>query len=204
VELPPDGPYGVTDCYIKPNPCCRHIQPAVEATISLLTDENIATEEVERVDAETYRIAAEHAVTGWDDFAASQLSFRYLMALALKFRAIKFDYFTEAVRGDPALAALANKVHVSAPAEIDQLYPRLRPARVTITTTSGKKFVRQADEALGSRLVPLDDNGLTAKFHGLVEPVLGAAAATDLAQRLWTVDTLDNIVPLIEALARPA
>jgi 2-methylcitrate dehydratase PrpD len=203
VELPPNAPYGVTDCYIKPNPCCRHIQPAVEATIGLLTDENIAADEVQRVDAETYRIAAEHAATGWADFASSQLSFRYLMALALKFRAIKFDYFTESLRADPALAALANKVHVSAPAEIDQLYPRLRPARVTITTARGK-FVRQADEALGSRLVPLDDAGLKAKFHGLVAPVLGAGTAADLAQRLWTIDTLDNVVPLIEALAKPA
>jgi 2-methylcitrate dehydratase PrpD len=159
---------------------------------------------VARVDAETYRIAAEHAVTGWDDFAASQLSFRYLMALALKFRAIKFDYFTESMRRDPALAALANKVHVTAPAEIDQLYPRLRPARVTITTANGQQFVRQADEALGSRLVPLDDTGLKAKFHGLVAPVLGSAAATDLAQQLWAIDTVENVTPLIEALAKPA
>src|SRR5437764_13205421 len=74
VELPPAAPFGITDCYIKPNPCCRHIQPAVEATIALLNDEKIATEDVQRVEAETYRIAAEHAATGWDDFASSQLS----------------------------------------------------------------------------------------------------------------------------------
>jgi 2-methylcitrate dehydratase PrpD len=203
IELPPAVPFGVTDCYIKPNPCCRHIQPAVEATIALLNDEKIATEEVQHVEAETYRIAAEHAATGWDDFASSQLSFRYLMALALKFRAIKFDYFREEVRRDPALAALAGKVHVSAPAEIDRLYPQLRPARVTITTARGK-FTRQADEALGSRLVPLDDGGLKAKFHGLVAPVFGDAAATDLAQRLWTIDALDDVAPLVEALAKPA
>src|SRR5438132_375992 len=164
VMLPPAVPFGITDCYIKPNPCCRHIQPAVEALIGLLNDEKIATDDVKQVEAETYRIAAEHAATGWDDFASSQLSFRYLMALALKFRAIKFDYFREDVRRDPALAALAGKVHVSAPPEIDRLYPQLRPARVTITTARGK-FTRQADEALGSRLVPLDDAGRKAKFH---------------------------------------
>src|SRR5207247_662950 len=59
VMLPPAVPFGITDCYIKPNPCCRHIQPAVEATIGLLNDEKIATEEVKHVEAETYRIAAE-------------------------------------------------------------------------------------------------------------------------------------------------
>jgi 2-methylcitrate dehydratase PrpD len=203
VMLPPAAPFGVTDCYIKPNPCCRHIQPAVEALIGLLNDEKIATDEVKHVEAETYRIAAEHAATGWDDFASSQLSFRYLMALALKFRAIKFDYFREEVRRDPALAALAGKVHVSAPPEIDRLYPQLRPARVTVTTARGK-FTRQADEALGSRLVPLDDAGLKAKFHDLVAPVLGAAAAVDLAKRLWTVDALDDVAPLVEALSKPA
>ena len=49
-------------------------------------DEKIATEEVQRIDVATYRIAAEHAETGWDDFASAQLSFPYLMGVALKFR----------------------------------------------------------------------------------------------------------------------
>ena len=31
ITLPPEAPWGITDCYIKPNPCCRHIQPATEA-----------------------------------------------------------------------------------------------------------------------------------------------------------------------------
>jgi 2-methylcitrate dehydratase PrpD len=202
VVLPPAAPFGVTDCYIKPNPCCRHIQPAVEALIGILNDEKIATDEVQHVAVETYRIAAEHAATGWDDFASSQLSFRYLMALALKFRGIKFDYFGEDVRSDPGWAALAAKFDIAAPHEIDRLYPKLRPARVTVTTARGK-FVRQADEALGSRLVPLDDDGLNAKFFDLVEPVLGREGARDVAQRLWEIEACANVAPLVEALAKP-
>src|SRR3954452_8509257 len=162
IVLPPDAPFGITDCYIKPNPCCRHIQPATEALIALLKEKRIATDEVEHISAETYRIAAEHAATGWNDFASAQLSFPFLMSVALKYRAIKFDYFGEAVRSDPDLKQLAAKLTVTAPAEIDRLYPKLRPARVTVTTARGK-FTRQVDEALGSRLVPLDDGGLFEK-----------------------------------------
>jgi 2-methylcitrate dehydratase PrpD len=200
IALPPAVPFGITDCYIKPYPCCRHIQPAVEALIGLVTDENIAPEDVSRVDAATYRIAAEHAETGWDDFASAQLSFPYLMALALRFRAIKLAHFDAPTRRDPALAALAAKVHVSAPPEIDRLYPQLRPARVTVTTARGT-FARAADEALGSRLVPLDDQGLQAKFLGLVEPTLGAAAAAELARCLWAIEEADDVGALIEATA---
>ena len=203
IALPPAVPFGVTDCYIKPYPCCRHIQPAVEALIGLLADENIASDEVDRIEVATYRIAAEHAETGWDDFASAQLSFPYLIGLALKFRAIKLEHFADDVRRNPAFPAIARKLSVTAPPDVDRLYPQLRPARVTVTTARGS-FTRQADEALGSRIVPLDDRGLQAKFSDLVGPVLGTARAQELLQRIWSVDQIDNVAPLVEAMATPA
>ncbi len=106
------------------------------------------------------------------------------------------------MRNDPVWAALAAKFEISAPHEIDRLYPKLRPARVTVTTAKGK-FVRQADEAMGSRLVPLDDAGLKAKFIGLVEPVHGAKAQ-QLAEQIWSIDGAKDVTPLIDALAKPA
>jgi 2-methylcitrate dehydratase PrpD len=202
IVLPPAVPFGITDCYIKPYPCCRHIQPAVEALIGLLADENIASEEVERIEVATYRIAAEHAETGWDDFASAQLSFPYLIGLALRFRGVKFEHFSEATRRDPAFAAIARKLTVTAPPEIDRLYPQLRPARVTVTTARGT-FMRQADEALGSRIVPLDDAGLKAKFSDLVGPALGAPRAKELLERLWSVGTIADVAPLVESMAKP-
>jgi len=200
IAVPPTVPFGITDCYIKPYPCCRHIQPAVEALIGLARYENIATEEVERIEVATYRIAAEHAETGWDDFASAQLSFPYLMGVALKHRSIRIEHFDETARRDPWFTGFARKLHVTAPADVDRLYPQLRPARVTVSTARGK-FTRQADEALGSRLVPLDDDGLREKFVGLVGAVYGAARTNDLAQRLWTVESMEDISPLVEAMA---
>jgi 2-methylcitrate dehydratase PrpD len=198
-ELPP--PFGITDCYIKPYPCCRHVQPAIEAVVDLLAAETIATDEITRVNVETYRVAAEHAHAGWDDFASAQLSFHYLMALALQFRAIELAHFEEQARRDPALIALTKKIHVTAPPEIDRLYPQQRPARVTVTTARGT-FTRQAEEALGSRQVPLDDDGLEAKFDGLVGPVLGASRAAELAKQFWAIEEIENVAPLVEATAK--
>ena len=47
IVLPPAAAFGITDCYIKPYACCRHIQPAVEALIALCRAENIVPEEVD-------------------------------------------------------------------------------------------------------------------------------------------------------------
>jgi 2-methylcitrate dehydratase PrpD len=202
IALPPAVPFGITDCYIKPYACCRHIQPAVEALMSLLADEKIATDEVQHIDVATYRIAAEHAETGWDDFASAQLSFPYLMGVALKFREIKVEHFSEARRQDPSFNAIARKLNVTAPPDVDRLYPQLRPARVTVTTARGA-FTRQADEALGSRIVPLDDAGLRAKFLGLVGPVLGTAKAKELDERIWSIEEIADVAPLVESTALP-
>src|SRR2546421_10024725 len=201
IALPPVAPFGITDCYIKPYACCRHIQPAVEALFGLLNDETIDAGENEHVDVETYRIAAEHAHTGWDDYASAQLSFPYLMGLAARYRGIKVHHFHAETRADPAFGAFAKKLTVTAPPEIDALYPKLRPARVTVTTPRGK-FVRQADEALGSRLVPLDDAGLEQKFIDNVEPVLGNARAKFLVKQLWDIEATDDIRPLVKATAQ--
>jgi 2-methylcitrate dehydratase PrpD len=203
IALPPLLPFGITDCYIKPYPCCRHSQPAIEAFIVLLQDEKIEGEEVQRIDVETYGIAAAHARTGWDDFASAQLSFPYLMALALKYRDIKLEYFEDGVRRAPWIEKIARKVTVSAPQDIDRLYPQLRPARVTVTTARGA-FTRQADEALGSRLLPLDDASLQAKFLGLVAPVLGSGRAQALAARLWRIEQASDARQLIDGMAKPA
>ncbi len=202
ITLPPEVPFGITDCYIKPYPCCRHIQPAVEALIAIANAENIRASEVLRIDVETYRIAAEHAHTGWADYASAQLSFPYLMALALFFRDVKSEHFEPRLRNDPAIAAYARKVQVMAPPEIDRLYPNLRPARVTVTTSRGV-FTHQADEALGSRIVPLNDEGLEAKFVGCLAGVFDRKRTDDLARRLWSIDSIDNVVPLIDAMVKP-
>jgi 2-methylcitrate dehydratase PrpD len=200
LALPPDVPFGLTDCYIKPYACCRHLQPAVEALMELCRDENITPDEVLRIEVDTYRIAAEHAHTGWDDFASAQLSFPYLIGLALRFRAIRLTHFSDDLRRDPAFGAIARKLHVTATPEVDRLYPQLRPARVTVTTARGV-FTRHADEALGSRLVPLDDARLRAKFDELVAPVLSVERAATLGALLWNIEACPNIRAIAEAAA---
>ena len=79
------------------------------------------------------------------------------------------------------------------------------PRRVATVTRAGRgSFTRQADEALGSRIVPLDDAGLRAKFSDLVAPVLGTPRADELAGRLWSIGEIGDVAPLIETMARPA
>jgi len=201
IELPPAVPFGITDCYVKPYACCRHIQPAVEALIDLMNENGLSENDIRDVKVDTYSIAAEHAHTGWQDYASAQLSFPYIMALGMRHRWIKVEHFEDKQRSDPDMARLGGLVHVNAAADMDRLYPAQRPARVTITTDRGQ-FKKQAMEALGAREVPLDDRRLADKFHDLVDPVLGPDRASKLLENLWHLDDLDNVTALLDATVR--
>ncbi len=198
VRLFPATPLSIADCYIKPYACCRHIQPAVEALIELMNENKLSASEVRVVDVDTYSIAAEHAHTGWQDYASAQLSFPYIMALGMKHRWIKVEHFEDKTRLDPEMATLGSLVHVNATSEMDRLYPQNRPARVRITTDRGT-FEKQAMEALGAREVPLDDRGLADKFHDLVDPVLGKNRADSLLDELWRVESLSDVRGLLDS-----
>src|SRR5262249_53804681 len=153
-----------------------HIQPAVEALMGLCRDEKIAPDEVIRIDVDTYRIAAEHAHTGWDDFASAQLSFPYLIGLALLYRAIRLEHFGDDDRRNPGFREIPCLRNVGWTPGPSRVYPKLGRARVKVNPTRCV-FTRQGDQARGSRLVPLDDAGLGATVDQLVGAVLSRPRA---------------------------
>jgi len=200
VTLPPQVPYRMCDCYIKPYACCRHLQPAVEALITLLDEEAVDPKRIRQIHVETYAISAEHAHTGWDEYASAQLSFPYVLALAAKFRRIKISHFEREVREDPALAALCRLVHIEVAPDLDALYPKLRPARVTVVTDE-RKYSRQVMEALGSAQVPISDEQVTQKFRELTVPVLGESRSEAVRVRLASIELESDLSGTVEMLA---
>ena len=202
-QLPPVVEFGISDCYIKPYACCRHLQPAVEALIGLRNENGIDENDVQRIEVETYAIAASHADTGWSDFASAQLSFPFIMALGLRFGRIDLAHFEDGIRADPRMAQICSRVHVRIDDDLDRTYPAQRPARVLLTTRKGS-FTREAHEAIGSRDLPLEDAGLEQKFKDLVAPVLGKDAAERLLTALWTVESASDASVLLDMAARRA
>jgi 2-methylcitrate dehydratase PrpD len=198
--LPPVGPFRILDCYVKPHACCRHLQPAMEALIDLRGAEGLVADEVERIDVETYSIAAKHAATGWSDFASAQLSFPYVLALGLEIGRADLEHFDEAVRSQPWVDAIAARIHIRATEEMDALYPRQRPSRVTVKTARGS-FSAFKPEALGCRELPLDNEALQSKFLRLASPVLGEARASRLMLDLWSIERCEDVRKLLSVAA---
>ncbi len=193
--------FAIAQCYVKPYACCRHFHAALDALFEILDAEGLDPVEVERIEVGTYAFAAAHGPAGWDDPATAQLSFRFVMATALHARGVRPEHFSAACRSDPLVVADCAKIAVSVDADCEARYPRLRPAKVTLYASGGRRFARAVDEPLGAPRNPLDDRALGEKYLGLAGPVLGAARARKTLALLWRLDEQDSLVPLCDALA---
>lgn len=196
-DLPPNGEFGVTDCYIKPHSCCRHLQPAFEALVHLKDAHSLTLDQIDRIEIETYSISAKHMAVGWGDFASAQLSMPYLMALAMRFGRADLPLFDADTRKGDWVAQVAAKLDVKATEEMDGLYPKHRPSRVRLHTAQGSVEETRL-EALGSRDYPLDDAGLREKFRGLA--ALGKVDAAAWDDALWNIADIPDVGARLTAL----
>ncbi len=198
------GPdYAIEDCYIKPYACCRHIHPALDAMLEILDARDLAPADVARVDVATYKVAAAHAAAGWENMGTAQLSFPFVMAVGLHRRNVDLDDFSAARRSDPEITADCGKFHVTVDPQCDADYPRLRPAKVRLTTVAGDSFAAAVDDAYGSPLRPMDDDALAGKYRAITAGVLGQEGSEASLDMLWRLDRLETLAPLADVLARP-
>ena len=155
----------VVRSYLKPYPCCRHIHPAIDALLRLRLDHGIRPDDVAAISVGTYEAAMPHAALPWDTLNVAQLSFPYVMAIAMMNGAVDLPAFSEAQRGSAAVGRLAAKVSVHVDPQCQARYPANGPAQVTITLNDGASHSLFVPEPIGSPDLPLSDQALIEKFR---------------------------------------
>jgi 2-methylcitrate dehydratase PrpD len=153
------------------------------------------------VDVDVHRLAVQAA--GIERPASgleAKFSLRHTVAQAVLAYPLVPGLFTDAAATDPVLSSLRERVRVS----VDEgfAYDEAMPARVRLTTTAGATHLRYVDVPRGRPGNPMTDGELGAKFRSLAEPVLGAAPASDVLERLWDLRTMPDVGPLARLLGR--
>lgn len=196
--------FAITQCYTKPYACCRHLHPAIDAVVDILHSESLHIDAINRVDIGTYPIGAEHAHTGWTDMASAQMSYPYVIATALKYKAVTLALFHAERFLDPTVNALCKRITVSVDPECDRLYPNERTAKVKIISANGQRFERFVRDPYGSETNPMSDEAIIQKFAGLAGPVLGNNRTQAISALVMRLDTVEDMSEFTELLGAPS
>ena len=181
----------------KPFACGIVIHPSIDACAQLRA-QGVRPEQVQRIELRVHSLVLE--LTGKkepSDGLQAKFSVYHGCAAGLTFGHAAEDEFSDAVVSRADMVALRRNVVATVDDTIDEA-----SADVTAVLDDGRRVHVFVEHAIGSLQNPMSDADLEAKFHGLSDPVLGAARTTELIKASWAVGTADHLQTLTR-LARP-
>ncbi|MBC7454306.1 MAG: MmgE/PrpD family protein, partial [Massilia sp.] len=171
--------------------------PTIVAGVQL-GGQGVRPEQAERIELKVHSLVLE--LTGKKEPAdglQAKFSVYHGCAAGLMFGRAAEDEFSDAVVNRSDMVALRRKVVATVDDSIDEA-----SADVTAVLKDGQRVHVFVEHAIGSLQNPMTDANLEAKFHGLSDPVLGAAASRELISACWNLAAADGVRALA-ALAVP-
>ena len=181
----------------KPFACGIVIHPSIDACVQL-GRRGVTPDQVESIELKVHSLVLE--LTGKKEPAdglQAKFSVYHGCAAGLTFGRAAEDEFSDAVVNRADMVALRRKVVATVDDSIDEA-----SADVTAVLKDGQRVHVFVEHAIGSLQNPMTDANLEAKFHGLSDPVLGAAASGELISACWNLAAATDVRALA-ALAVP-
>jgi 2-methylcitrate dehydratase PrpD len=102
---------------------------------------------------------------------------------------------------DPATLRERAKVQLISDEELERLIPK-RVAIVEVTLNDGTKLTERVESVRGTPENPMTRDEVVAKCRDLMAPVLGAASATSLIEKVLSLENVKSIRELRPLLQR--
>jgi 2-methylcitrate dehydratase PrpD len=182
----------------KPFACGIVIHPSIDGCVQLRNAHRISPETIESVQLRVHPLVLElTGKTAPRTGLEGKFSVYHACAAGLLFGRAGEHEFSDGCVNDPRVVALRDRVSARSDEAIDEA-----AAEVRIALNDGRTLVQRVEHAIGSLERPMSDGDLAAKFHGLVDPVLGPAKADRLIEFCTGLSAAPDVCALIET-ARP-
>ena len=181
----------------KPFACGVVIHPCIDACVQL-RERGIKPDDVERIELRVHPLVLE--LTGKKEPAdglSAKFSVYHGCAAGLIFGRAGEAEFADAIVARDDVVALRRRVVAAVDAGV-----AADATDAVAVLRDGRRERVSVAHAIGSAERPMSDAALDAKFHGLVDPVLGAARAEALIGACRGIAGAATVEPLV-ALARP-
>jgi 2-methylcitrate dehydratase PrpD len=190
--------YEIVKNTYKPFACGVVIHPAIDGCAQLRDEAKLDVEAIERVELRVHPLVLE--LTGKRTPRTGlegKFSVYHACAAALLFGTAGVREFSDECVNDPRAVTLRDRVSADSDPTMGEA-----ACEVALTLRDGRTLRKRIEHAVGSLERPMSDRELDRKFHGLVDPVLGEAAADELLALCAGISEAADVKALVEG-ARP-
>jgi 2-methylcitrate dehydratase PrpD len=179
----------------KPFACGIVIHPIIDGCVQLRNEHDLKADDIESIALRVHPLVVE--LTGKKTPQVGlegKFSVFHSAAVAIIHGAAGEAEYSDAIVRDPAVMALRDRVSATVDKSVHE-----DQAHIAIRLKDGKTLEKFVEHAIGSVKRPMTDTNLEAKFRGLANPVLQAAATDNLIALCWRADTLADIAEVARA-----
>jgi 2-methylcitrate dehydratase len=189
--------YLITRCSYKAFPTEALTHQPISAALEVCKELGITYEDVAEVLVETTArgadILSDPSKYKPETRETADHSLPYVIATAIVEGNVLPKAFTMESIKDPRKWEILPKIKVVADQEIDALFPKVKRARVTITTQDGRTKTVQTDFAKGSPENPLSDDEIVTKFRSNAAGVISEKRMDDVLEKSWGMEKMDGM-----------
>lgn len=183
---------------LKPYSCARPIHNAIDCALDIRRRHAPSIDAIRSIQIARHPDWAHyHQNKAPRTYHEAQVSLPWSVAVALKDGQALLDQYADSRLQEPDLKRLMSLSEIS----MDASLPRGVSCRMTISMADGSEWVSQVDDPKGSVGNPMSDAEVAAKFHGLADPVIGAARAAELQQMVESLEHCANVRDLLQLAA---
>jgi 2-methylcitrate dehydratase PrpD len=192
----------ITRNHYRLRACCNPIYPALDALEQTLVELRPRPEEIESVEAETYRFASLMRETDPANSFAAHYSFPHAAAVVITRGEAPLSAFEAEALGDPAIVALRRRIRIAEDPALSALAPVQKSARVTLRLRDGRQATAFCEASRGGFERPYDQAELLAKFRSLAAELLTPVGVQELESLLLRLDWVPSVQELFETVER--
>ena len=196
----------ITECGYKAFPTEALTHQPITALLEAMAENAVAPESVAEIVVRTTTrgadILSDPSKYDPQTKETADHSLPYCIAVAAAKKNVLPSHFDDETLFDPEVRGFLSKIKVVADPEIDSLFPKVKRAIVTVTTTDGRSFTRQEDHAKGSPERPLSDDDVVDKFRANASHTLSAKALDRVVDLTFGIDRLATTGEYMRCLVR--
>jgi 2-methylcitrate dehydratase PrpD len=193
--------FAIDHVYFKRYPACRWAHAPLDAVQAIMSEHAVRPDQVADILVETFQEALSLAQKAPKTIEGIEFS-SIPMPLALMLVDGEFgvDQLSSDRLEDPKVLQIASKVRMILDPELDKMFPKRRPARVTLTTCGGAAYTKEILEVHGEPGSEFAKVGITEKFFRIVTSRFGENVANRLHSAIQNLDHLSSLGELFDLL----
>lgn len=185
--------YEIKNTYFKLFPSCRWSHSPITAAISIKRKYAIKINQIEKIVIETFHKALTLNHVSPHSSEAAQYSIPYTVSAALVYGDLKPEHMMDQYLNHHQVTALARKIELRHAPDLEKMFPKKRPARVTIKTTDGKMYQEEVHLLKGDPENPLSWGELVDKFKQNTRMFIDPQTQRKIIDSVATFEAIEDI-----------